>query len=115
MINKKNNNKIKYVELVPCLNKEVYLDKELNALVKINNSKIQKALRRIKVNIPEKSTLDLDEKTRIVVENINGINTLGDIVTNLSNTFPNENELLLDKVIYILGLLENRYKMIRFI
>ncbi len=114
--NKKNKKKnIKYVELVPCLKNDVYLDEETNSLLKLNNSKIQKILRKAKVNIPEKTTLVLDEKTRLIVENINGVNTLGEIVNILGETFPSEDELLLDKVIYILGLLENYYKMIKFI
>lgn len=108
------NNKVKYVELVPRLNKGVYLDEELNSLIKLNDTKIQNTLRKVKVNIPEKTTLELDEKTRLIVENINGTNTLGDIVNILETRFPNDDTLILDKVIYILGLLETQYKMIRF-
>ncbi len=111
MLNK--NKSVKYVELVPRLNTGVYLDEELNSLIKQNNSKIQIALRKVKVNIPEKSTLELDEKTRVIVENINGIQTLGEIVNTLCEKFPNDSELMLDKVIYILGVLESHYKMIR--
>ncbi len=111
----KKNNNVKYVDLVPYLNNRVYLDEGLNSLVKINNTRLQNVLRKIRVNIPEKSTLELDEKTRVIVENINGINTLGDIVNILSARFTDEDDLYLDKVIYILGLLESHYKMIKFI
>ncbi len=110
--NKKIN--VKYVELVPCLNNGVYLEKELNSIVKLNNSKVQRILRKIKVNVPEKTTITLDDKTRVIVENINGVNNLGDIVNILVEVFPEENNLLLDRVIYILGLLEGHYKMINF-
>ncbi len=114
MLNNKKSN-VKYVELVPRLNKNVYLDAETNSIVKLNNRKIQKVFRKVKINIPEKTTLELDEKTRVIVENINGENTLGDIVEMLSLKFPEDNEQLLDRVIYILGLLESHHKMIRFI
>ncbi len=90
------NNKVKYVELVPRLNKGVYLDEELNSLIKLNDTKIQNTLRKVKVNIPEKTTLELDEKTRLIVENINGTNTLGDIVNILETRFPNDDTLILD-------------------
>ncbi len=75
---------------------------------KLNNSKIQKFIRKIGFNIAKESIFKLDNHSEIVVKSINGQNNIKDIAEILEKEYPETANQQLDRLVTFMYILEKK-------
>lgn len=100
------------IEVVFKLMDRIRLTEDESGIVTLwqpQDHKIQKLLRRLKLKIPEYTTLTLDEYGSFVIKQINGANTIEVIGVQLTEKFGSDVEPLYERLIpYMEYLAKNR-------
>jgi len=100
------------IEVVFRLMDRIRLTEDESGIVTLwqpQDHKIQKLLRRLKLKIPEYTTLTLDEYGSFVIKQINGANTIEVIGVQLTEKFGSDVEPLYERLIpYMEYLAKNR-------
>lgn len=103
--------------LIPLLKNTVTIE-SINGthfIKRANNHKIQKIVRFFGFNIPRYTTLELDEFSACVINNINGKNTINDILNILICTYPETQTQHYDRIFTFFNILTKKYKLISFV
>lgn len=84
-------------------------------IIKENNAKIQKALRKIRYKIPKTSEMELDEYGSFIFQQIDGVRTVGEIAVLLGDAIEEANNQLYDRLIIYMHHLEKNEKYIELV
>ncbi|MBV7390704.1 PqqD family protein [Enterococcus alishanensis] len=84
-------------------------------IIKENNAKIQKVLRKIRYKIPKTSEMELDEYGSFIFQQIDGVRTVGEIAELLGDAIEEANNQLYDRLIIYMHHLEKNEKYIELV
>ncbi|MFV0288432.1 MAG: hypothetical protein ACK5HR_03140 [Mycoplasmatales bacterium] len=108
------NNHDPYLKLIPTLNQNLehrVNEKNIVSLVTKNNHKIQNLFRKLSVNIPLETKIEMDEYSSFVFLQINGKQNVYKIGQKAQEKFPNNNEMLYERLIIFLDYLEEKKRI----
>jgi hypothetical protein len=103
------------IEVVFKLMDRIRLTEDESGIVTLwqpQDHKIQKLLRRLKLKIPEYTTLTLDEYGSFVIKQINGANTIEVIGVQLTEKFGSDVEPLYERLIPYMEYLDKNRRLI---